>query len=110
MTEKNKTEKAIEAFDKNGESLKVGSIVSYTNTTTIGTITEIMEDEEGIWAFVDTTKLFYRVDMLEKVDELPEKEIRKRDLEIDIKEKLQMQREAVQSFNLDNVGEPGGAG
>ncbi|NLI62934.1 MAG: DUF2098 domain-containing protein [Methanosarcinaceae archaeon] len=110
MVSEKKTKEEIEAFDKNGDELKIGSIVIYPNTATTGTVTEIMKDDEGTWAFIDTTKLFYRTEQLEKIDQLPEKEIRKRDFEKDIKEKLDIHKEAVQAFTLENVGEPGGAG
>lgn len=102
--------KDTEASDKNKNVVQTGSIVIYPETGTTGTIVEIVKDKDGTWALIDTTGLFYRTDILEKIDELPEKEKEKKILKKDIKEKLDIQKEAVQAFTIDNVGEPGGAG
>jgi len=105
-------EDETEAFDRNGQMIKVGDVVKYINTTTIGTVTEIMRDEEGVWAFLDTTELYYLTLMLELTDEKPPAKDGEfgKNAEEDIQEKLRRREEAVSSFSGENIDGPGGAG
>ncbi|WP_406655589.1 DUF2098 domain-containing protein [Methanolobus sp. ZRKC2] len=54
----------LTASDINGEPITAGSIVRYINTGTVGRVTEVKKDEEGIWALVDSTGLYYKVETL----------------------------------------------
>jgi len=54
-----------ETVDIDGKPINVGSNVRYINTDTIGVIEDIMTDEEGTWALLDTTQLYYRIDTLQ---------------------------------------------
>ena len=105
-------EDETEAFDRNGQMIKVGDVVKYINTTTIGTVTEIMRDEEGVWALLDTTDLSYLTLMLELTDEKPPAKESGfgKNAEEDIQEKLRRREEAVSSFSGENIDGPGGAG
>ncbi|WNY29339.1 hypothetical protein MmiEs2_15660 [Methanimicrococcus stummii] len=101
----------LKVFDIRGREIKVGDYVKYINTGTIGEITEIMEDDEGIWAFLDSTELYYKIDLLELTDEVVKKEAKRRDLEADIEEKIRMREEAIESLqNVESRDAPGGAG
>lgn len=97
--------------DMRGREIKVGDYVKYINTGTVGQIVEIMEDQDGIWAFLDTTELFYKIEFLELTDEIVKKEAKRRDLEADIEEKIRMREAAVESLqNIESRDAPGGAG
>ncbi|WP_292462014.1 DUF2098 domain-containing protein [Methanolobus sp.] len=65
----------LEALDINGNPLMVGAAVRYLNTGTTGRVLDIKKDDEGIWAQIDTTGLYYIVDVLLIIDpgELKEK-------------------------------------
>ena len=64
-----------ETFDSEGNPLTVGSAVIYGATGTKGYVTEIMSDEEGTWALVDKTDLYYKTEVLTVIKEVEEKEI-----------------------------------
>ncbi|MDV0445930.1 hypothetical protein MmiAt1_15340 [Methanimicrococcus sp. At1] len=101
----------LKVFDIRGREMKVGDYVKYINTGTIGEITEIMEDDEGIWALLDSTDLYYKIELLELTDEVVKKEAERRDLEADIEEKIRMREEAIESLqNVESRDAPGGAG
>ena len=74
----------ITVTDSSGKSMKLGNFVVYNPTGTKGYVTEIMEDEEGIWAYVDKTNLYYKTNVLTVIDEIKE---------IEIKEKIFTQQE-----------------
>ena len=70
-----KNMEAIIVKDFNGQPMKLGNFVIYHPTGTKGYITEIMEDEEGIWALVDKTNLYYKAEVLAVISETKEKEV-----------------------------------
>ena len=101
----------FKVFDIRGREIKVGDYVKYINTGTIGEVTEIMEDEEGIWAFLDATELYYKIEFLELTDEIVKTESKGRDLDADIEERIRMREEAIEALqNLESPEAPGGAG
>jgi len=101
----------LKVFDIRGREIKVGDYVKYINTGTIGEVTEIMEDEEGIWAFLDATELYYKIEFLELTDEIVKTESKGRDLDADIEERIRMREEAIEALqNLESPEAPGGAG
>ncbi|MDW7730846.1 MAG: DUF2098 domain-containing protein [Methanolobus sp.] len=63
------------ASDINGDPIEPGTVVRYINTGTVGKVAEIRTDDEGVWALVDSTGLFYKVETLVVTDasELKEK-------------------------------------
>ena len=65
----------IMAFDSAGSPMHVGSIVLYSSTGTKGTVTEIISDDEGTWALVDKTNLYYRTSILKTIKTADEKEL-----------------------------------
>ncbi|TGC09865.1 DUF2098 domain-containing protein [Methanolobus halotolerans] len=52
----------------NGDPVGPGTVVRYINTGTVGKVTEIKTDEEGIWALMDSTGLYYKVETLVVTD------------------------------------------
>ena len=65
----------LEALDINGDHIVAGAAVRYLNTGTMGRVLDVMTDDEGIWAQIDATGLYYKVDVLLIIDpgELKEK-------------------------------------
>ena len=101
----------FEFFDIRGHKVKVGDYVKYISTGTVGKVLEIMEDDEGIWAYLDATELYYKIEFLESAEEIPIAAIKRRDLEADIEEKIRIREEAVESLqNIESRDAPGGAG
>jgi hypothetical protein len=101
----------FEFFDIRGRQIKVGDHVKYINTGTVGKVLEIMEDDEGIWAYLESTELYYKIEFLESAEETPIAAIRRKDLETEIEKKIRLQEETVDSLqNVESRGAPGGAG
>lgn len=48
-----------------GEELTIGAHVRYNGTGSAGEVVNIRSDDQGIWAQVDTTKLWYNTSYLE---------------------------------------------
>lgn len=69
------TENQIYPVDSIGNPLNIGSFVLYYPTGTKGHVTEIMKDEEGIWALLDNTNLYYRTDVITVINKTKDKEI-----------------------------------
>lgn len=55
--------------DATGKSIIVGSHVRYTGTGSAGEVLDLKEDDEGTWAKVDTTKLWYNSEFLELINQ-----------------------------------------
>jgi Uncharacterized protein conserved in archaea len=101
----------LQVFDIHGKEMNVGDYVKYINTGTVGKILEIMEDDEGIWAFLDSTELYYKIHFLELTGEITKADAKRRDLEAEIEEKIRLREEAVESLqNIESRDAPGGAG
>ena len=101
----------LKYFDIRGREMKVGDYVKYINTGTVGEVTEIMEDDEGIWALLGSTELYYKIEFLELTDEVTKEKAKRRSLEADIEEKIQMREDAIKSLqNIESKDAPGGAG
>ncbi len=84
------------AIDSNGSPLHVGTSVVYSATGTKGTVTELMSDEEGIWALVDKTNLYYKTEALTIINRSEEKEIGEKEFTVEEVEKtLEKQKEFV---------------
>jgi Uncharacterized protein conserved in archaea len=101
----------LKVFDIRGREIKVGDFVKYINTGTVSEVTEIMEDDEGIWAFLNATELYYKIEFLELTDEIVKAEAKRKNLEADIEEKIRIREEAIESLqNVESRDAPGGAG
>jgi len=54
--------------------IKEDSLVRYKGTGTIGTVKVLkLEDDGEIWAYLDSTGLYYRLDTLELIEKVPER-------------------------------------
>jgi hypothetical protein len=85
----------LKASDISGNPLKIGSFVEYINTGTKGTVTEIISDDEGVWALIDKTNLCYKPDVLRIISRAEEKELAEKILSREeINEALEKQKEA----------------
>ncbi len=99
----------IEAFDQAGSPLKVGSNVLYSATGTRGIVIELLSDEEGIWALVDKTNLYYKTGVLKLIEKKEEKELgEKQFTQKEIEDALEKQKEFIpEGMDHSNV-ESGG--
>lgn len=96
--------------DVNGAPLNIGSNVRYINTDTIGEITDIKTDDEGTWALLDTTDLYYRVDTLQITDKKASAGKEYAISEEEMKERIKRQAEDAQSSTLEEVFQATGGG
>jgi hypothetical protein len=96
-------------FDSGGSPLHAGSSVLYAPTGTKGNITEIMSDEEGTWALVDKTNLYYKPEVLTFIKEVEEKEIGEKIFtREEVGEKLEKEKEGAPTEMSDVSVESGG--
>lgn len=58
----------IEVLDIDGNPIVIDSVVRYINTGTVGRVLDLKEDEDGIWALMDTTGLYYKPETLVLTD------------------------------------------
>lgn len=98
------------AIDVNGAPISIGSNVRYVNTDTIGEITDIKTDDEGTWALLDITQLYYRVDTLQITDKKASAGKEYTISEEDMKKRIKKQAEAAQSGTLEEVFQATGGG
>ncbi|MEL4305080.1 DUF2098 domain-containing protein [Methanococcoides sp. LMO-2] len=98
------------AVDANGAPISIGSNVRYINTDTIGEIIDINTDDEGTWALLDTTQLYYRVDTLQITDRKASAGKEYTISEEDVKERIKQQAEDVQTSTLEEVFQATGGG
>jgi hypothetical protein len=99
----------LKASDITGNPLKIGSLVEYVNTGTKGTVTEIISDDEGLWALIDKTNLFYKPEVLRIITSAKEKELEEKILSREeINEALEKQIEATKSLDSGEGSQVGG--
>ncbi len=86
-----------------------GSLVRYNGTGTVGVVKALKEEDDGTWALLDSTRLFYHISSLETIDRVPEKREMKsltvEDIEAKMKAHKAMMDEAkMQDENLETGG------
>jgi len=92
-----------------GNNLHVGSYVLYAPTGTKGHVAEIMSDEEGTWAFVDKTNLYYKTEVLTVIEKEEEKELGEKIFtREEVSDKIEKEKEAVPIEMSDVSVESGG--
>ncbi len=99
-----------EQENRQNKILVVGSNVRYENTGTIGVIEDIIEDEEGVWALLDTTGLYYRLETLSITEQKAHKE---REVTADretTRKTLEQQAEMAEAGSLEEVYQATGGG
>jgi hypothetical protein len=65
----------IKATDMSGNPLQIGNFVEYVNTGTKGNVTEIITDDEGTWALIDKTDLYYKTEFIKIIKKVADKEL-----------------------------------
>jgi len=99
----------IKATDMTGNPLQVGNFVEYINTGTKGNIIEIISDNEGTWALIDKTDLYYKTEILRIIKKVTEKELGEKIFSREeISEALEKQKEASKAEMSDVSVESGG--
>ena len=99
----------LKVSDSAGNPLNVGSFVLYAPTGTKGNVTEIFSDEEGTWALVDKTNLYYKTEVLKTIKQVEEKELgEKLFTREEVNEALEKQKEAAKPEMSDVSVESGG--
>jgi hypothetical protein len=69
----------VEAATREDKELLIGVHVRYSGTGSAGEVLALRSDDEGIWAKVDTTQLWYNSRYLELLDEKEYKKIKDRE-------------------------------
>ncbi|OPX57354.1 MAG: hypothetical protein A4E25_02254 [Methanobacterium sp. PtaB.Bin024] len=69
----------MEAATREDKELLIGVHVRYSGTGSAGEVLALRSDDEGIWAKVDTTQLWYNSRYLELLDEKEYKKIKDRE-------------------------------
>lgn len=59
----------MDISDARGKNIHTGSHVRYLGTGSAGEVLEVKTDKEGLWAKIDSTKLWYNSRFLEVIDE-----------------------------------------
>lgn len=86
-----------------------GSLVMYKGTGTVGVVKVLKDEDDGQWAFLDSTGLYYHVSTLEPIDKVPErKELGSSTLE-DLERLMKSQQEMMDQAKMrDETLETGG--
>ena len=99
----------IKATDITGNPLQIGNFVEYANTGTRGNVTEIISDDEGTWALIDKTDLYYKTEILRVINKVTEKELGEKIFSREeINEALEKHKEASKAEMSDVSVESGG--
>lgn len=83
----------MEVVDACGKSIAAGSHVIYSGTGTIGKVSDVKTVDEGTWAKIDTTDLWYKSNTLQLVDKSDK--ILKKSSKEDLKEKVKRMKKLV---------------
>lgn len=86
-----------------------GSLVMYKGTGTVGVVKVLKDEDDGQWAFLDSTGLYYHVSTLEPIEKVPErKELGGGTLE-DLERLMKSQQEMMDQAKMrDETLETGG--
>lgn len=84
----------MEVSDSCGKPIIKGSYVIYNGTGTIGKVVDIKTQDNGIWAKIEDTDLWYKSDYLQAIEKIDEKGLKKESRE-DLKEKLKNRKKLV---------------
>jgi len=99
----------IKATDIAGNPLQIGNFVEYANTGTRGNVIEIISDDEGTWALIDKTDLYYKTEILKIIEKVTEKELGEKIFSREeINEALEKNKEASKAEMSDVSVESGG--
>jgi hypothetical protein len=93
----------MEVFDRQGKMISRGSHVRYTGTGTAGQVLEIKADDEGNWAKLDSTELWYNSSYLQVVDKTEYEKLKSIEEE-QLKEKERI-KEKIAKLRKSKIGE-----
>lgn len=88
----------------------IGQTVRYGRTGTVGTIVALVDENGFMFAELDSTGLYYRIDQLTAISDVAHKETRHHDFRKDLEEEQNRFREMNESAwqNTDQSCEGGG--
>lgn len=103
----------IVASDLYGHPIKIGTIVRYITTRTLGKVTDLKVEEGKTWALVDSTHLYYDTHYLTVTDEMASSEEDEDSVKIDLSEvekKIKDMEDAlkIKDVQMDSSCEGGG--
>ncbi len=104
---------SIVANDLYGKPIKIGTIVRYVTTRTLGKVTDLKVENGKTWAQVDSTQLYYDTHYLTVTDDRGAAEEDEESVKVDLSEvekKIKSMEEAlkVEEVRLDQSCEGGG--
>ncbi len=104
---------SITATDLYGKSIKIGTMVRYITTRTLGKVIELKIENDKTWALLDSSKLYYDTHYLtvtnEQGTEKQDEDSVKIDM-VEIEKKIKAMEEAlkIQDVHMDSSCEGGG--
>lgn len=103
----------MEVADARGKHIIKGSHVRYTGTGSAGEVMDIKADEEGSWAKIDTTDLWYNSHYLELIDLREYERIKRKDKQLkskeeDIKKAVQLKKKLAEVDMSSELCDGGG--
>jgi len=94
----------MEATDAINKTILKGSHVRYTGTGSAGEVLDVRSDEQGTWAKMDTTELWYNSEFLELIDEQEYRRIKLKEQRLSGAEKADKVKKSVSiKKNLEDV-------
>jgi hypothetical protein len=84
----------MEISDSCGKPIIKGSYVIYTGTGTIGKVVDFKTEDNGTWAKIEDTDLWYKSNYLQAIDKIQEKRLEKASKE-DIRKKIKERKKLV---------------
>jgi hypothetical protein len=83
----------MEVSDSCGKLIIKGSYVAYNGTGTIGKVVDLKTENEGTWAKVDSTGLWYKSNYLQAIEKIDKKGLERKSK--DIKEEIKKRKKTV---------------
>ena len=84
----------MEVLDSCGKPIMKGSYVLYNGTGTIGKVADIKTQDDGTWAKIEDTDLWYNSSYLQAIEKIEKNGLKKESKE-DIREKLKNRKKLV---------------
>lgn len=82
--------------------IKEGSLVRYNGTGSVGVVKVVKDEDDGLWALLDSTGLYYHTSTLEPIEKIPErKELTGYSLE-DLEGKMKAHKEMMDSAKMQD--------
>ena len=100
----------MKAIRGKGQRIKVGSIVRYIGTGTVGKVKDIKVEDGRTWALLDSSDLYYQIMYLENIEAVERPPSRESPLKakLDRFKELEKGAEIIQEKIGESTGEGGG--